>query len=214
MRKYLLLAGAALIGLGGSAYAAIDCAVPPTCEELGYVLTEDDCDGRATLTCPFDTSKVFCDVSCEDLGYPNKSENGETTCSGPTFWCPVDSNYYKCSRGETDLGDDVISLCKTLGYTKGGPSETGNLVVQNCLAGQEKVPCPYDSSYFRCDGEAAQLKDTCADEGYFLKGSAAANTCTYGHTSTGITADDGMCYRCCSASENTTGYQCLKTGYQ
>ena len=60
MRKYLLLAGAALIGLGGSAYAAIDCAVPPTCDELGYVMNPDECLTDDVLTCPFDDGKVFC----------------------------------------------------------------------------------------------------------------------------------------------------------
>ena len=59
MRKYLLLAGAALIGLGGSAYAAIDCAVPPTCDELGYVMNPDECLTDDVLTCPFDDGKVF-----------------------------------------------------------------------------------------------------------------------------------------------------------
>ena len=60
MRKYLLLAGAALIGLGGSAYAAINCAVPPTCDELGYAYTADWCEDQAMLKCPFDQEKVFC----------------------------------------------------------------------------------------------------------------------------------------------------------
>ena len=60
MRKYLLMAGAALIGLGGSAYAAIDCAVPPTCDELGYVMNPDECLTDDVLTCPFDDGKVFC----------------------------------------------------------------------------------------------------------------------------------------------------------
>ena len=62
MRKYLLLAGAALIGLSGSAYAAINCAVPPTCDELGYTMTTSDCSGMATLKCPFDQTKAFCVV--------------------------------------------------------------------------------------------------------------------------------------------------------
>ena len=60
MRKYLLLAGAALIGFSGSAYAAINCAVPPTCDELGYAYSADWCKGQAILKCPFDQTKVFC----------------------------------------------------------------------------------------------------------------------------------------------------------
>ena len=60
MRKYLLLTGAALIGFSGAAYAAIDCAVPPTCDELGYAYTADDCTGQSTLKCPFDQTKLYC----------------------------------------------------------------------------------------------------------------------------------------------------------
>ena len=60
MRKYLLLAGAALIGFSGSAYAAINCAVPPTCEELGFAYSSAECDGQSTLKCPFDQTKLYC----------------------------------------------------------------------------------------------------------------------------------------------------------
>ena len=49
MRKYLLLTGAALVGLSGSAYAAIDCAVPPTCEELGYAYPSHWCENNVRL---------------------------------------------------------------------------------------------------------------------------------------------------------------------
>ena len=73
MRKYLLLAGAALIGLGGSAFAAIDCAVPPTCDELGYVMNPDECLTDDVLTCPFDDGKVF----CFRKGWP---QPGESNC--------------------------------------------------------------------------------------------------------------------------------------
>ena len=60
MRKYLLMAGAALIGLSGSAYAALDCNTPPSCDELGYAYSSTECDGQSTLKCPFDQTKVFC----------------------------------------------------------------------------------------------------------------------------------------------------------
>ena len=36
------------------------CITPPTCESLGYTLTESKCEGRTILKCPLDTSKVFC----------------------------------------------------------------------------------------------------------------------------------------------------------
>ena len=36
------------------------CAVPPTCESLGYDKSADECSGLAQLKCPFDQSKYFC----------------------------------------------------------------------------------------------------------------------------------------------------------
>ena len=32
------------------------CAVPPTCESLGYDKSADECSGLAQLKCPFDQS--------------------------------------------------------------------------------------------------------------------------------------------------------------
>ena len=59
MRKYLLLVGAALLGLSGSAYAAINCATPPTCSALGYTDNSSKCPDN-NVKCPMDTSKVKC----------------------------------------------------------------------------------------------------------------------------------------------------------
>ena len=59
MRKYLLLVGTALLGLSGSAYAAINCATPPTCSELGYTDNSSKCPDN-NVKCPMDTSKVKC----------------------------------------------------------------------------------------------------------------------------------------------------------
>ena len=36
------------------------CAIAPTCGELGYEQQASDCTGQHMLKCPFDTSKVFC----------------------------------------------------------------------------------------------------------------------------------------------------------
>ena len=60
MKNYLLLAGAALIGWGEPAFAAIDCAVPPTCDELGYAYSSAECYEQTILKCPFDDTKVYC----------------------------------------------------------------------------------------------------------------------------------------------------------
>ncbi len=91
MRKYLLLAGAALIGLSGTAYAALDCSPLPDCDYLGYRYKAEWCADQAILKCPFDQTKVFCikpdnSVTCEvgsvlynDLKcYDEEPFNGQT----------------------------------------------------------------------------------------------------------------------------------------
>ena len=60
MRKYLLLTGAALLGLSSSTLAALNCNTPPSCEELGYQFDTVRCPGKVVLKCPFDNSKLFC----------------------------------------------------------------------------------------------------------------------------------------------------------
>ena len=58
MKKYLLL-GTSLI-VASSAYAEFDCTKQPTCEDLGYLQTKEQCTGKNMLKCPFETDKVFC----------------------------------------------------------------------------------------------------------------------------------------------------------
>lgn len=61
MKKYLLLASVVLAGtVVGGAYAAIDCSTPPSCGEMGYSYSEDQCSGQKILRCPFDETQVFC----------------------------------------------------------------------------------------------------------------------------------------------------------
>ena len=94
MRKYLLLAGAALIGLGGSAYAALDCNTPPTCDELGYAYPSHWCENQAVLKCPFDQTKVFC-------GKP-KDPDAPITCEVGSILF----NDFKCyDKAPTDLSE-------------------------------------------------------------------------------------------------------------
>lgn len=61
--KYILRASLttlALVLLTSKTAAAQSCAVPPSCETLGYVRSISDCGAASSLKCPFDQSKVFC----------------------------------------------------------------------------------------------------------------------------------------------------------
>ena len=42
------------------------CAVPPTCESLGYDKSADECVDKAVLKCPFDENKIFCSNGIAD----------------------------------------------------------------------------------------------------------------------------------------------------
>lgn len=62
MKKYWLSAVVVWgIVVSGSAAAEINCAIPPSCEELGYTDNIADCDPRkGVLRCPFDNRAIFC----------------------------------------------------------------------------------------------------------------------------------------------------------
>ncbi len=112
MKRYLLLAGVGFCCVSGAAWAAIDCATPPSCDELGYAYEEIDCDGQTTLKCPFDDAKVYCPnpmspaERCQADGYKTGTllcYVGQTKAS-----CPYDSSYKKCTG--------TASTCADLGY--------------------------------------------------------------------------------------------------
>ena len=149
MRKYLLLAGAALIGLGGSAYAAIDCAVPPTCEELGFAYSSAKCDGQSTLKCPFDQTKVFC---------------GEPVLPAAVVTCTVGAVLYndlkcydKAPEGKTALGV-VFDTSKRLAIIYGAGAD--NIVWSKSASDISTLTNCTDSNYTSCgtDGKSNTQK--------------------------------------------------------
>ena len=143
MRKYLLLAGAALIGLGSSAYAAINCAEPPTCEELGYAYSADWCKGQSTLKCPFDQEKVFCgepdtSVECQigsvlydDLKCYDEAPDGKTAVAvvfDTSKRLAISISMYTDNIRWGGSGTDISGLdnCTTSNYTSCGTDGQSN----------------------------------------------------------------------------------------
>ena len=62
-KNMLLIAGATLLISAFSAglIRAQTCIQPPTCEELGYIYSADECvNGNNILKCPTDLSKMAC----------------------------------------------------------------------------------------------------------------------------------------------------------
>ena len=112
MRKYLLLCTA--LTISSSAYAALDCATPPTCEEWGFTMTTSDCAGKFVLRCPREPNNdnaVFCtkEISCENEGYISAVADGyictAVTSNGKT--CYKDCQQSNCGTGFVAEGDNV-----------------------------------------------------------------------------------------------------------
>ena len=60
--KYKNYLGCLVLTIIGTANAAmaLDCTQRPTCEELGYTSTPDECVGGKMAKCPWDYNAVFC----------------------------------------------------------------------------------------------------------------------------------------------------------
>ena len=58
--RYWLLTGVGIWAISGTANAAVSCATPPSCEEMGYTMSASDCSGVNALKCPSDYTKLFC----------------------------------------------------------------------------------------------------------------------------------------------------------
>lgn len=79
--------------------AAQTCAVPPTCESLGYDKKAEDCEDKAILKCPLDSSKIFCSNGSADGISPTPGYGGGT---GP--------------NGSYRVGDLLTCNGKSVGY--------------------------------------------------------------------------------------------------
>ena len=88
-----LTIGATLLlttAFSGAEVKAQTCAIPPTCDSLGYTMSEADCDG-AVIKCPFDTTKVYC---------PKLAQDGSNSQN-----YPCSSKYYLTFSSSSALGN-------------------------------------------------------------------------------------------------------------
>ena len=86
-KNMLLIAGATLLISAFSAglIRAQTCIQPPTCEELGYTMTADQCgDAVKFLKCPLDQSKMFC-LTQEEIDGNAVGHVGDILYSDKTF---------------------------------------------------------------------------------------------------------------------------------
>ena len=131
------------------------CAVPPTCESLGYDKSADECSGLAQLKCPFDQSKYFC-TAYRNAGEGEPITVGDIAYSDGTYSAvPIPS---KTPVGvvfntsglviallpyKTDI-DDFASVSETMcsGYSSGSTSGWQNpskAELQSIYANKTKI---------------------------------------------------------------------------
>lgn len=88
IKKNLLIAGAMLLILTAFSVnkaQAQTCVMPPSCEDLGYTMTEADCGNAVKfLKCPHDQTKMFC-LSLEDIEGDSVAHVGDILYSDKTF---------------------------------------------------------------------------------------------------------------------------------
>lgn len=179
-KKYLLL-GLMAILLANPA-SSQDCpTVEPTCDEMGYVNTLEECDGKQIVRCPFDTTKLFCggaSGSCPDgkievneLCYPNYD-----SCEA--------AGYYTTSQG-----------CGTVKiYVKG---EETTCYIYCCPDG-----------YYKIDGNCRKTYANCSAAGYSDDDTGCGAVIIY--VDSGASFQKKICYnsKCCKPTEVDDGGVC------
>ena len=89
---------------------AQNCTSPTRCGELGYNKTKDDCTGKESLVCPFDSSKVFCAIGGGIISISG-TKPGMIVYSDGSFSADVVAG--KTPIGVVAYGRKLISLDET-----------------------------------------------------------------------------------------------------
>ena len=120
--------------------------------------------------------------TCASLGYDQSASD----CAGrKMIKCPFDTSKVFC-------GGDCVSE----GYQKEKETTT-TLAAVLCLKGQTEERCPYDSTYYKCTGEAEiEIVGNCPTLGYTL---TSPQICLIGQTKV-------------TCSSDSTYFKCTDTG--
>lgn len=187
MKKLFLGLFAGTMVIGATNVFALTCGKLPDCDALGYTLTESSCEGYTMVRCPFDTSKVFCGVTCQSLGY---QYTGVVRCFAGQIKkiCPIDASYFNCEGTLTDVGQ--VKTCSDYGYYK-----TVTEAKAHCTDGYTTTTINSFTCY-KCKETATVTTKSCSDLGYLSLTQARA--CSGGYSP--VTVNNGVtnitCYRC------------------
>ncbi len=124
------------------------CAIAPTCSELGYEQKATDCSGQYMLKCPFDNSKVFCG------GDACTSDYTLFSCDSSKGTCDVCGGKYKytsCSGNFTlSNGNCICNKSCNGGYSLDSSSCSCYCSISSCGSGQYLAGCACHSCASAC----------------------------------------------------------------
>ena len=156
MRKVFLLMTTALFSFEAWAQTE-ECVEAPSCTELGYTRTEDECP-TGSVKCPWNTGLVYCECG-EDYKYTCDGDNekaGDSQCNGLYAACAC-ANGYKWENGSCaavrpscNIGDIFYTDNTCVAADKHDSSKTVLGIVvyvnDNGIGGQIMAPWPIDGN--------------------------------------------------------------------
>ena len=158
------LALAAFSFITPSHVQAQTCVTPPTCESLGYTLTDAECKGRTVIKCPFDLSKVFC-VSAAEVG-----ESGECLNVGDILYSDMTCSSKPIS-GKIAIGV-VVSIARGTAVALDEGNALWSIEDFNVPNLSNSTP----TADFNGKGNTKNIVDFCKEKGYSCPAAVFAYT--------------------------------------
>lgn len=162
------------------------CAIAPTCGELGYEQNAADCTGQHMLKCPFDTSKVFCggDACAADFAL-SSCDTDIGTCEE----CGGKYKYTSCNSGWTLNGANCeVNDCS--GYSSTSSHISGCSTTASCKKGT--------STFYKCT--------SCSGNFTLSNGNCVCNKYCGGNYSLDSSSCSCVCNISCGYGEHKTSY--------
>ena len=151
------------------------CAIAPTCGELGYEQQASDCTGLHMLKCPFDTSKVFCGGEACAADYALGScDTSKGTCDE----CGGKYKYTACNSGWTLSGSDCAENdCS--GYNSTSSNFSGCSTTASCQKGTSTLyKCTKCSGNFTLSSSGTCSCNQYCSGNYYLDSSSCSCKCS------------------------------------
>ncbi|MBE6453017.1 MAG: hypothetical protein E7012_05975 [Alphaproteobacteria bacterium] len=221
MNKYVI--SVSILLLSSTSLAQDSCMVRPSCADMGYTKSANDCEGKKAISCPFDTTLFYCPESGFSE-YPLETCPDGGVCLELTQY-KIDScqnSYELSSDGLTcnacNFANYPLSTCDANGtcsnYTCGnvtkykldscnsGYTQSGNTCVNNnpCAGYYE---CGGDWQYcegYTCSADSDMCSEYCVDD-YFLYDCDSESLCD---DAWGVYRN-GYCSEMCDAGGSSSG---------